>query len=128
MTYLQLAYLHLSTVLPAFLIGSYLLLNRKGTSFHKWLGKIYMLLMIVTAVMTLFMSAEVGPILFNHFGLIHLFSVFVLYAVPTAYMAIKNNNIKKHRGYMIGLYLGGLLIAGGFSFAPGRLLNNWIFS
>ena len=30
--------------MPAFLIGTYLLLNRKGTDLHKMLGKVYMLL------------------------------------------------------------------------------------
>ena len=87
MTYLQLAYLHLGTVFPAFLIGTFLLLNRKGTPAHKVLGKIYMSLMLVTAIVTLFMSAGVGPTLLGHFGFIHLFSFLVFYSVPTAYLA-----------------------------------------
>lgn len=61
MTYLQLTYLHLATVIPAFVLGSYLMLNRKGTSFHKSLGKLYLLLMLITAIVSLFMSAEIGP-------------------------------------------------------------------
>lgn len=126
MTYLQLAYAHLATILPAFVIGAYLLLNRKGSSLHKVLGKTYMLLMLVTAGISLLMSAEVGPVLFGHFGFIHLFSFFVLYSVPTAYIAIKKGNIKKHRGHMFGLYVGGLLIAGAFTFTPGRLLHGWL--
>ncbi len=125
MTYLQLAYLHLGTVFPAFLIGTFLLLNRKGTPAHKVLGKIYMSLMLVTALVTLFMSAGVGPTLLGHFGFIHLFSFLVFYSVPTAYLALRAGNIKKHRG-MIGLYVGGILIAGGFTFVPGRLLHSWL--
>ena len=66
MTYLQLAYVHLATVVPAFLIGTYLLLRR-------------------------------------------------------------HHNVRLHRGNMLGLYFGGLIIAGGFAFAPGRLLHGWIF-
>ncbi len=128
MVYLQLAYLHLGTIFPAFLIGTYLLLNRKGTPIHKLLGKIYMLLMLFTAVVTLFMSAEVGPSIMGHFGFIHLFSFLVLYSVPAAYFAVLKGNINKHRRNMIGLYVGGLLIAGAFTFAPGRLLHGWLFS
>ena len=125
--YLQLAYWHLATVVPAFLIGTYLLINHKGSPMHKRLGKVYMLLMLFTALITLFMSAEVGPTLFNHFGLIHLFAVLVLISVPSAYIAAKKGNIKRHRGNMIGLYIGGLIIAGSFAFMPGRLLYSWLF-
>ena len=56
MTYLQLA-----TVVPAFLIGTYLLGRRKGTPRHRQLGRIYLLLMMVTGLVTLFMPAQVGP-------------------------------------------------------------------
>lgn len=128
MTYLQLAYLHLATVVPAFFIGAVLLINRKGTLNHKLLGKIYMLLMLLTALFTLFMSAEVGPTLLGHFGFIHLFSFLVLYSVPAAYIAAKNKNMKSHRSNMIGVYIGGILIAGAFAFSPGRLLHTWLIA
>lgn len=128
MSYYQLAYFHLATVVPAFLIGSYLLANRKGSAKHKLLGKVYMSLMLTTASITLFMPAEIGPTLLEHFGYIHLFSVLVLYSVPQAYWAARNGNIKSHRINMIALYIGGLLIAGSFTFMPGRLLNSWFFT
>ena len=60
MTYTQLAYLHLATVLPAFAMGAFQLLRRKGTSIHKLLGKIYMGLMLATGLITLAMPAKVG--------------------------------------------------------------------
>lgn len=128
MTYLQLAYFHLATVVPAFFLGAYLLANQKGTPIHQLLGKIYMLLMLLTAVITLFMSAEVGPSLLNHFGFIHLFSLLVLYSVPAAYFAARNGHIKSHKAHMLGVYIGGILIAGGFTFAPGRLLHSCILA
>lgn len=128
MTYLQLAYVHLATVFPAFLIATYLLFNRKGTPAHKLLGKIYMVLMLVTATFTLFMSAEVGPSLLGHFGFIHLFSALVFFSVPSAYFAARRGDIKTHKGRMVGLYIGGLLIAGSFAFMPGRLLYSLLFA
>ncbi len=127
MSYLQLAYFHLVTVLPAFLIGTYLLINRKGTKNHKYLGKTYMLLMLLTALVTLMMSAKVGPTLLGHFGYIHLLSFLVIYCVPAAYFAARNGNIKKHLGNMIGVYVGGTIVAGAFAFMPGRLLHTWLF-
>lgn len=126
-TYLPLAYAHLATILPAFAIGTYLMIRRKGTPLHRLLGKIYMVLMLITAVITLFMPAVVGPKLLNHFGFIHLFSFLVLYSVPQAYFAAGRHDIKTHKGAMIGLYIGGMLIAGTFAFMPGRLLNTWLF-
>jgi len=128
MTYLQLASAHLATVFPAFLIATYLLLNRKGTPIHRLLGKIYMVLMLVTATFTLFMSAKVGPTLLGHFGFIHLFSALVFFSVPSAYFAAKRGDVKTHKGRMVGLYIGGLLIAGSFAFMPGRLIYTLLFA
>ena len=127
MTYMQLTYLHLGSLVPAFVIGSYLLLNRKGTPVHKFLGKIYMGLMLFTAFITLFMEALVGPKFLNHFGFLHLLSLFVLYTVPTAYRAIRVGNIKLHKRKMVGLYVGALLVAGAFTLSPGRLIHIWLF-
>lgn len=126
--YLQLVYFHLGTVFPAFLIGTYLLFSHKGTPGHKLFGKIYMLLMLFTALITLFMSAEVGPTFLGHFGFIHLLSFMVLYSVPTAYLAARSGNIKKHRANMIGLYVGGILVAGIFTLMPGRMLHDWFIA
>ena len=86
-----------------------------------------MVLMLITAFVTLFMPARVGPTLFYHFGLIHLFSVLVLYLVPSAYVAIRNGDVNKHKSKMVGLYIGGLLVAGSFAFMPGRLLHSLLF-
>jgi uncharacterized membrane protein len=126
--YLPLAYAHLATVLPAFAIGTYMMIARKGDRFHRMLGKSYMILMLTTAAITLFMPALVGPKLLNHFGFIHLFSALALVSVPQAYFAARRHDIKAHKSAMIGLYVGGLIIAGGFAFMPGRLLHSWLFT
>jgi uncharacterized membrane protein len=127
MAYTQLAYVHLATVLPAFVLGAFQLLARKGTSVHKRLGKLYMLLMLATGLVTLMMPAEVGPRVLNHFGFIHLFSFLALLSVPTAYVAVRRGHIKIHQQTMIWLYVGGILIAGAFAFSPGRMLHAWLF-
>jgi len=126
-TYLQLTYTHLISIALAFLIGTFLLMSRKGTHPHKLLGKVYMLLMLFTTLVTLFMSAEIGPTLFNHFGFIHLLSLLVLYLVPSAYVAVRKKNIVRHRRNMIGLYVGSIIFAGALAFSPGRLLHSWLF-
>jgi len=127
MSYEHLMYAHLITVVPCFFIGGLLLLIKKGTAFHKSAGRVYMVLMMVTAIITLFMPAHVGPRFLGHFGWIHSFSFLTIYTVPTAYLAIKKGNVKAHKRKMILLYFGALVIAGGFTFFPGRYLYQVFF-
>jgi uncharacterized membrane protein len=127
MNYTQLAYLHLVTVLPAFGIGAFQLVRRKGTRNHRVLGRIYMLLMLATGFITLSMPAKVGPQFFHHFGFIHIFSFLAIFGVPLAYFAARRGYIRAHRFAMLSLYLGGILIAGAFAFSPGRMLHKWLF-
>lgn len=127
MNYHDLMYLHLATVVPCFVIGTVLLMIKKGTKIHKQFGRIYMVLMLFTAFVTLFMPAMLGPRFLNHFGYIHGFSFLTLYTVPTAYWAIKNGNVKSHKRKMILLYFGAIIIAGGFTFVPGRYLHTLFF-
>ena len=128
MSYLTLAYIHLASVVPCFLIGAWLLARRKGTTVHKRLGRAYVVLILFTAIVTLPMPAEVGPRLLDHFGYIHLFSVLVLVSVPAAIYSIRRGNVVAHRRNMVGVYVGGILIAGTFAFMPGRLLYGWLFA
>ena len=127
MSYEQLAYLHLATVVPAFAIGTWLLVRRKGSPCHRALGRVYLVLMGVTALVSLGMPARVGPQWLGHWGLIHLFSVLTLYIAPRAYLAARRGQIRAHRSHMVGLYVGGLLVAGAFAFFPGRLLHGWLW-
>lgn len=127
MEYKTLICIHLFTIIPAFILGTTSLLLKKGTGLHKVIGRVYMLLMLFTAFVTLFMSAEVGPTVLNHFGFFHLFSFLTIYTVPTAYIAIKKGNIKVHKRKMIILYFGAIIIAGAFTFMPGRYLHSVFF-
>jgi uncharacterized membrane protein len=127
MSYNSLMYFHLVTVVPCMVMGAALFLMKKGTKIHKTIGKVYMILMMITGIITLFMPAKVGPQLFSHFGWIHSFSVLTLYSAPRAYFAIRAGNVKAHQYSMIGLYVGGILIAGSFTLVPGRFLHDLFF-
>ena len=128
MNYLSLMYWHLGTIVLAAAIGGMLLAITKGTSLHRLFGKIYMLLMLVTSALTLFMRAEVGPTLFNHFGFIHLFSLLVLVSVPRAYIAARSHNVRSHKDSMLGVYIGAVLLAGAFTLMPGRYLHGLLLT
>ena len=86
-----------------------------------------MILMLATALVTLFMPAEIGATLLNHFGYIHAFSFLTIYSVPSAYLAIKKGNVKSHKRKMILLYFGAIILAGGFTLTPGRYLHSLLF-
>jgi uncharacterized membrane protein len=126
MPHLALTFMHLATVVPAFLLGTYILLNRKGTPLHRTLGKTFMLLMLSTALLVLFIPARHPPMLFYHFGPNHLFVIPVAFFIPRAYFAAKRGNIKKHMASILGVYFGAVMLAGAFAFAPGRLLHTWL--
>ena len=125
--YRELMYLHLATVLPCVVLGALLFAMHKGTRVHRRLGAVYMVLMLITASLTLIMPALVGPRLFNHFGFIHLFSFLTIYTVPTSFFAIRRGDVREHQIGMIMLYCGAIVIAGGFTLMPGRYLHGLIF-
>jgi len=83
--------------------------------------------MLFTGIFTLFMPAMVGPQFLGHFGYIHLLSVLTIHTVPKGYFAAKRGDVKAHKQSMILLYIGGMLIAGGFTFFPGRYLHQLFF-
>jgi len=121
-------FIHLVTIVPAAALGAYLLAARKGSPSHRILGKAYMILMGFTAVWTLFLPAEFGPHLWNHFGMLHLLSLLTAWTVPTAWLAARRGDVRGHRNAMIQLYLGGILIAGTFAtLGQGRYLNLLLF-
>ena len=127
MDYIFLMNAHLLTVVPCFLLGTIVLVMKKGTLIHRRLGRCYMVLMMITAIITLFMPAQVGPHIVFHFGWVHSFSFLTIYTVPTAYRAAKQGRVKAHKRKMILLYFGAIIIAGGFTFFPGRYLYEVFF-
>lgn len=114
---------HLAAVIPAVPLGAYILLARKGDARHRLLGKIWMALMVVTAVSAIFIRS-INP---GHFSWIHLFVVLVLVSVPRALLAIRRGLVEKHRGIVTGMYIGGALVAGFVAFAPHRTMWSMAF-
>ena len=119
--------IHLATVAPAAMLGTYFMFWAKGTAAHRLLGKIYMTITLITAVASLFIPAAVGPQFLGHFGRIHLLSLIVLVSIPRAYLAARSHDVADHKFAMIGVYVGGILVAGLFTLAPGRYIHQLVF-
>lgn len=115
--------IHLATVVPALPLGLYIFLTRKGGARHKQLGKLWLVLMGVTAVATLFIRNVEG----GGFSFIHLFSVLTLVGIPQVIITARRRNFAAHRTHLLGMFIGAMLIAGGLSFLPGRTMWVWAF-
>ena len=58
---------------------------------------------------------------------IHLLSIFTLVMLPLGLWAAHNHAVSRYRYTMIGMYLGALVIAGFFTFVPGRIMHKVLF-
>ena len=57
------------------------------------------------------------------FSAIHLLSIFTLVMVPLAVLAARRHKVRHHRAAMIAIFAGALVIAGFFTFVPGRIMH-----
>ena len=119
---------HVATVVPAFFIGTWqIFLSRKGAPLHRALGYLYLTLMTVTSIAALFVHQLMphGP--FLGFSPIHLLVPLTLFGVVGALRGAWTHNVRLHRSAMLGVYIGGLLIAGSLAFLPGRIMHSVMF-
>jgi uncharacterized membrane protein len=96
----------------------------KGTLPHRAVGWVWVALMLVVAVSSLFIH-EIR--MWGEWSPIHLLSVYVLITLPLAVLAARRHVVERHRKHMLGLFLGALVIAGGFTFWPGRIMHAVVF-
>ncbi|MXN44185.1 DUF2306 domain-containing protein [Shinella kummerowiae] len=115
---------HVATVLPAAVLGAVLLARRKGTPAHRLLGKIWLVLMVVTSFSTFFIHdlKTVG-----NFSPIHLLSIYVIVGSIPAIRAARRGDIRAHRAQVAGMYFGGIVVAGLFTLVPHRVMGAIIF-
>ncbi len=120
--------IHVATVVPAFFLGTYLIFfSRKGAPHHRALGYVYLSLMTITAIAALFIHAIMPNSPFFGLSPIHLFVPLTLFGVVGALRGAWTHKIGLHRRAMLGVYIGGLLIAGSLAFMPGRIMHAAVF-
>ncbi len=112
--------LHTAAALVA-IIATFLIFTRaRGTRAHRLLGWVWIGAMALVAI-TSFQIRGSGPL----FGLswIHMLSVFVLAGIVLALRHIRRGDVAGHRGWMVGMVWGGLVVAGLFTLLPGRVMH-----
>ena len=116
--------IHLLTVVPTFAIGTWqIVFSVKGSRPHRALGFLYLALMTITAGAAFFIRS-IGK---GHLSPIHLFIPLTLFGVISALWYARHGNISGHRWAMLGLYVGGLILAGALALLPGRLMHRVLF-
>lgn len=119
---------HVATVLPAFLIGTYqIFLSRKGAPFHRALGYVYLTLMTITSIAALFVHSLMPKSPFFGMSPIHLLVAVTIFGVIGALRGAWTHNIPLHRRSMLAVYIGGILIAGSLALMPGRIMHAVVF-
>jgi uncharacterized membrane protein len=112
--------LHAFAAMAAFALGLVQFAAPKGTLPHRTIGWIWVTLMAVIAVSSLWIHSIrlLGP-----FSPIHALSIFTLVTLPLAVLAAHRHDVPRHRRAMISIFVGALVIAGAFTFLPGRIMH-----
>jgi uncharacterized membrane protein len=111
---------HAFAAMAAFALGVVQFAAPKGTLPHRTVGWIWVGLMAIVAASS-FWIHEIR--LLGPWSPIHLLSIMVLVMLPVAVIAARRHNVSRHRKTMIGMFVGGLIVAGLFTFVPGRIMH-----
>ena len=116
--------LHAFAALGAFALGVVQMTAPKGTLPHRTAGWIWVGLMLVVSISAFWIHdlRMWGP-----WSPIHLLAIFTLIMLPFAVMYARRHRVEHHRKAMIGLFSGALVIAGFFTFVPGRIMHHVLF-
>lgn len=110
---------HLVTATPAMVLGGFVLWRKKGTMLHRFLGRIWVALMLLTAVGSFGIKSA------GQFSWIHILSVITIVSIVAGLIAIRRRKREQHRRCMQGAY-AGLMIAFIFTLAPSRIVGQWV--
>ncbi|MBT9372538.1 DUF2306 domain-containing protein [Rhizobium sp. CSW-27] len=117
--------IHVATMLPAAVVGAFLLIWRgRGTPVHRLLGRIWIGVMLISCLSTAFIH-ELR--VWGDFNPIHLLSVLVFVGCLRAVWLVRHGRVAAHRRLVTQMYVGGILIAGGFTLLPYRIMNRVVF-
>ena len=111
---------HAFAAMAAFALGVVQLAAPKGTLPHRTVGWIWVGLMVIVSA-TSFWIHDLrvwGP-----WSPIHLLSIFTLAMLPLAVLLARRHQVARHRNAMIAIFTGALVIAGVFTFVPGRIMH-----
>lgn len=112
--------IHTALALAAVVLTITIFSLKKGSRYHRVMGWTWVIMMASVAISSFWINTInlIGP-----FSPIHLLSIFVLWSLFRAVTAARSHRVADHKRAMQGMAFGALLIAGAFTFLPGRLMN-----
>jgi uncharacterized membrane protein len=113
---------HAVAALLALAAGGALFLMRKGNRLHRYAGRAWVALMLVTAISSFWIQTK------GHFSPIHLLSVGTLAALAAIVYYAVTGALRRHRFSVIATYVGALVVAGAFTLLPNRLFGHALWS
>lgn len=116
--------LHVLAVIPAALIGGFMLWAQKGTWLHRLCGRVWITLMVLTALSSFFIH-EIR--LIGDFSPIHMLSIVVLASAFEVVRSARQRDFVRHQRVVKSLYFGAIGIAGAFTLMPGRIMHDVVF-
>ncbi len=118
---------HAYAAFAAFVLGVVQLAAPKGTLPHKALGAVWIVLMAAITVSSIFVRPALYPglPLAKWFSWIHLFTVITAFGIVSGTLLLLKGGpaLKHHARPFIGIFIGGLIVAGAFAFMPGRIMH-----
>ena len=112
--------LHAFAAMAAFVLGLVQFAAPKGTLPHRTIGWIWVALLAIIAISSFWIHTIR---LWGPFSPIHLLSIMTLITLPLAVYAAHRHKVGAHKRAMISIFLGALVIAGLFTFVPGRVMH-----
>jgi uncharacterized membrane protein len=116
---------HAFAAMTAFALGVVQFAAPKGTLPHRTVGWVWVALMSVVAVSAFFIH-QIR--LWGPWSPIHLLAILTLVMLPLAVWQAHRHAVARHRNSMVGLFIGALLVAGAFTFLPGRIMHALAFA
>ncbi len=108
----------------ALMLGPVALYRQRRDRTHKVVGYIWVTAMAVLAISSFLIPSHFTPI---GIGPLHGFAILTLWSLWAGINAAIARNIARHEAILRSLYSNGLIIAGSFTFLPGRTLNRMLF-
>ncbi|MGR3502208.1 DUF2306 domain-containing protein [Pseudaestuariivita sp.] len=111
---------HAFAAMAAFVLGLWQLIGAEGTVRHGIIDYVWTALMLGVAASSLWIHELrlVGPV-----SPIHLLSLLVLVNAALAVLAVRCRKVALHRASMRSLFFLGLVVTGGVTFLPGRVMH-----
>lgn len=115
---------HVAGVVAALFVSILIFALPKGTGLHRLFGWIWVVGMATAAITSVVMIGDFG----NGVTPLHIFTAITVVSLAGGLISIRRGNVRGHAGSMVGLFFGGLIVAGLFAFLPGRTMWNVFFS